>query len=321
MSCGPWGGDRFCGSKAGEEVEQADTEVDEVELDARVELGQPRPPQSKTARFRARRVPRVGTRSERLVVAEKLLVDVGPKFLEDVADAVVQQRTRPSSKSFAHAAAFLARIITAGNFRCHSAAKNFREIEPAGTRVILGDPEAAYGIACAMEEPSAIKGVIARVLMREGRENSSSKIVLHRGVSKRVPVIAAKARRALMKFRVSIRGLLDARLYPDSYKRRIIESALGGKPELLPGGQRREMRVGAHGLEVRDDAENTLRLLALRIFSRLRDAGRCWRPGSPRIGISAVDRLWRGRLRGLRLLVLVNSRGSSGRLKNDDGRR
>lgn len=253
---------------------------------------------------------------------KKLLVDVGPKLQEDVADAIVQQRTRPALNSIGRAAAFLTRVVTSGNLRRHAAAKNFREIKPAGARVILSDPQAADGVAGAMEESSAIKGVITGVLMREGRENSSSKIVLHRGVSKRVPVIAAETRRALMKFRVGIRGLLDARLYSDRYKRRIIESALGGKPELLFGGQRREMRVGAHGLEVRDDAENTLCLLALRIFSRLRGAGRCgrWRGGLGN-GLGAVRRLWRGRLRGLLLLVPISGRGSSGRWKNDDGRR
>ena len=49
---------------------------------------------------------------DQLVAVEKLLVDVGPEFLEDVAHTIVQQRTRPALKSVSRAAAFLARIVT-----------------------------------------------------------------------------------------------------------------------------------------------------------------------------------------------------------------
>jgi hypothetical protein len=84
------------------------------------------------------------------------LVDVGSKLLEDVAHAIVQERTGPALKSVGGSATFLARVITNGNLRGDAAAENFREINPAGARVILRDSQTAYGIAGAMEEPSAI---------------------------------------------------------------------------------------------------------------------------------------------------------------------
>ena len=80
-----------------------------------------------------------------------------------------------------------------------------------------------------------------------------------------------------MKFRVRIPRLLDTSLHSDKDERRIIKSALGGKPELLLERQRRERGVGAHGLEVWRKPENTLRLPAIRTVRRLPGVGRHWR--------------------------------------------
>jgi hypothetical protein len=54
-------------------------------------------------------------RFQESVLLEKLLVDVGPKFLNDIADPIIDQLARPPFKSLAGGACF-ARVITTGDF-------------------------------------------------------------------------------------------------------------------------------------------------------------------------------------------------------------
>lgn len=214
---------------------------------------------------------------ERLAPVEKLMVDVGPKFLEDVPDTIVQQLASPSCERFLRAAAFLARVVKTGNFRGYAAAKDFREINPSVSCVTLSDPQAADGVARAVEEPSAIKGVITRVLMQDGRKDRAREIVFDACVGESMPVVAAVASRSLTEFRVSIGRLLNTRLDSDRDEGGIIESALRGQPKLLLGRQRRKVSIGAYSLKVWHYPKNTLGLLAARIVSGWRGAGRCWR--------------------------------------------
>ncbi len=194
--------------------------------------------------------------------SENRVIDVRPKLLEDVKEAVNTNLRQPLLPGLGPGA-FRSRVIKVGNTRSCPVPNNFREIEASSAGIGFRNQETAYCIAGAAEESSMAERVVPRVLPCSGRYYGFRKVVSDRLISKRVPIVAAISRGSLMEFGCRIFRLGTAGQHARNNKRGIIKAVLRSEPKLLLERQGRKLRVCADRAIVRDYPKDALGLLTL----------------------------------------------------------
>jgi len=200
------------------------------------------------------------------------VVDVRPKLLEDVEDAVKGDLRQPFLPGFGPRA-FPCGVIKIGDAGSRPVPDNFGEIEASAARIGSRNDETTYRIAGPAEEPSVAQGVVARVLARSGWYDGFRKVVSDRLITERVSIVAAVSRGPLTEFGCRIFRLGAAGQHARNNKRGIIKAVLRGEPKLILERQGRKLRIGADRAIVWDNPKDALGLLTLRIV--LWQNGRC----------------------------------------------
>ena len=147
---------------------------------------------------------------------------------------------------------------------------------------------AAGRVDATAQDAALAFGIVALVLMEDGRQGEDDQIIPVGLVEKAAPVISPEASHAFAKLRVRVRPLSQQRGDAHKDKRRIVEAVLRGDLECLPGRWRRRNRPRAHSAIVGHDAQDSFGL-PLRLRDRLRACNRL------RAGLA----LWSRSLRGL----------------------
>src|ERR1700730_11663131 len=110
-------------------------------------------------------------RSVQLFTAKDFLADVRPEFLEDVIQHSGFHLRSPVAGGLTQAA-LLWRIVQVSQCGFQSIAPHLGPAKARATRICLADEGTGYRVAGSVKKTSLTQGVIARVLVRDGRDNS-----------------------------------------------------------------------------------------------------------------------------------------------------
>jgi len=102
----------------------------------------------------------------------ELAANVRPKFFDDASNSV-PSHLRPPNTQGVDESAVVHRMVEIGDGCCNGAAADFGEIELSSSCVISSNQLPDYCIPKTMEKPSLAELKIARILVKERRENRS----------------------------------------------------------------------------------------------------------------------------------------------------
>jgi len=224
---------------------------------------------------------------------EEGVIDVGPEFFHDEGNAVDADVDAPVTDD--GGGVTLAAGVVEGRDACGGAcAYNFAGVEDIVAGIIARDDDAADGVAGALPEAAATEGVIAVVLVGDGRHDPFHQDVLDGLIGGGMPEVASVAEASSAELGVGVAREVVAGEGRRNEDGGVVEGIFEGCGELLLDGLGRELDVGTDGAEVGEDAEDTLGLLG-------------WRLVGWRLGLRCIDVGWgRG-------LVGVGAAGDVGR--------
>lgn len=134
---------------------------------------------------------------------EESMVDVGPELFDLERERVDGDIEAPLAAGVAEGA-FGGGVVEVGDARGGTGAEDFAGVEDFLAGVRAGDDDAAEGIAGALEEAAVAEGVIAVVLMRDGRDDGFREEVFAGLVDGGVPEVSTVGYATMTEFRIRV---------------------------------------------------------------------------------------------------------------------
>jgi len=191
---------------------------------------------------------------------EEGVVDVRPKLFDDEGEGVDADIQAPLIAGVAKGA-FAGGVVEAGEPGRGSGADDFAGVEDFLAGVRAGDDDAGESVAGALEEAAVAEGVVAIVLMGDGRDDGFDEEVFAGLVDDGVPEVTAVGDAAVTELGIRVAFEVVAGDGEGDKDGGVIKRIFKGSGELLLDGLGREFDVGTDGAEVGEDAEDAGGLL------------------------------------------------------------